>query len=178
MKNLRSTTFLIICTLLLLAFTVSAKSVSLGFNIGQVISAELSSVKLEVTDREKFPYPNQYRNQKMVILTLKMYPRRSISPLDYDLVINGATSKCLSAVCNMEQFVSNPSVLYPENTDLIRMLFVFDGSRIKAPGKGKVVRATLRCNLKNRSNVTFNVTDLGNGNFTDTAKIPAAGSLK
>jgi len=180
MKRISYITILCCALLFMFSAKTDAKTVSLGFNIGAVISAELSTVKLEIVDREKFPYPNKYNRQSLVVVTLKMYPRRSLSPLDYDLKINGATAKCLAAACNMEPFVCdlNGVPLHPENNDYVRMIFAFDGNKVKSPGKGKTLRATLLCNLKNRSKVTFNVTDIGNGNFTETTKIPAAGSLK
>ena len=154
------------------------KTVNLGYRIGIVTAAEISSVSTEIVDTEKYPFGAIPKKPRYAVVVVKMEPNRSISSLDYSLVINGVTAKCIAAALNMDPFVCSPATLYPDKADSVRLLFVFDGSKVPGPAANKTVAARLSSNLRGRSSVSINVLGLGNGKFTDTAKIPAAGLLK
>ena len=154
------------------------KTVNLGYRIGFVTAAEFSSVSTEIVNVEKYPFGAIPKKPRYAVVVIKMEPNRSISSLDYSLVINGVTAKCISAALNMNPFVCSPDTLYPDKTDSVRLLFVFDGSKVPGPAANKTVAARLTTTLRGRSSVSINVLGLGNGKFTDTAKIPVAGLLK
>lgn len=156
------------------AAVCSAETVKLGYNVGEIIAAETTTAAVEVFDREQSPYPHKFANPRYVVVVLKMHPRRSISSVDYSLSINGTVTPCIAAASNMEPFVCNPAVLYPENKDLVRMLFILDGSQLAAGD----LNASLKANLASRQDVSFKITDLGQAKFTESSKIPAGGMLK
>lgn len=177
MKNLF---FLTVClTLFIFSGTeLYGKTASLGYRIGIVTAAEFSSVSTEIVDTEKFPYGAIPKNPRYAVVVIKMEPNRSISSLDYSLNISGISAKCIAAALNMDPFVCSPATLYPEKNDSVRLLFVFDGSKVRGPAANKTLSARLSSNLSGRSSVSINVLGLGNAKFTDTAKIPATGLLK
>ena len=177
MKNL----FFLIACMVLFFFSgqdLYAKTVNLGYRAGMVTAAEFSSVSTEIVDTDKYPYGTLPKNPRYAVVVVKLEANRSISSLDYSLVINGVTAKCIAAALNMDPFVCSPATVYPAAADSVRLLFVFDGSKVPGPAAGKTVAAKLSSNLRSRSSVNINVSGLGNGKFTDTAKIPAAGLLK
>ena len=176
---MKFSSFFAFLMLMLIAFSgssVMAKTASMGKYIGEVIAAETSTLPMEITELNKSPYKHNYQTPRYVLLVVKMHPRRSLSSVDYTLSINGVSANCIAAVCNMEPFVTNPAVLFPGNDDLVRMLFIFDGSRVK--GNGKTLTATLKAVLNGRQSVQLNITDIGNAQFTDLKNIPADGILK
>ena len=166
----------VILSVLTCTFPAGAKTVELGVKTGHIVAAEFSTAPLEIGSLEQTPYPNNYKKKAYAIVVLKMHPRRSISPLDYSLTINRNTANCVAAACNMEPLVSNPAVLYPENNDFVRLVFIFDGNRVK--GNGKTLAGTLTPHLKGRRPVAFNLTDLGSKPMSNFKTIPAAGLLK
>lgn len=161
-----------------LVFEAEGKTASMGYKIGDVVAAEFTSAAVDIIGRESSPYPNNYAAPRYVQVVVKMHPRRSIGTVDYSLTINNVTANCIAMASNQEPFVSSATVLSPEPKDAVKLIFVFDGKRVRGPGKNKVLRGVLRSNLRGRGNVSIAVTDLGNGAFTDTEKIPAAGLLK
>lgn len=162
--------------ILITAGTLSAKTVDMGFKVGWIVAAELTTAPVEIINREKSPYPNNYAQPSYAAVVVKMAPRRSLSSLDYSLTINGITANCIAAARNQDPFVSDPTVLYPEQNDVVRLLFVFDGRRVK--GGSQPLSATLRSNLSGRSNVAIKVTCIQNKAFTNPANIPPAGLLQ
>ena len=162
---------------LMAAFSASAKSADLGFRIGKVLSAEISSVPPEIISLDR--YPNALPAKRIyAVVVLKMTPNRSLSALDYSLVINKTTSPCIAIVCNMASFVCDPEATYPSEKDYARLLFIIDANRVKLPAAGKTIKATLKTNIKNRNNVALNVLSKGNAAFSDCTKLPADGALK
>ena len=156
--------------------TAEAKTVGLGFQTGAIYAAEFTAYPLEIGALDSTPYPYAYKSPRYAVVVLKMHARRSISPLDYNLTINNVTANCIAAASNMEAFVSNPAVLYPDDKDFVRMVFIFDGNRVK--GNGKTLNAVLRPNINGRKPVSFKITDLGKKPLSDVKKIPAGGMLQ
>ena len=154
-----------------------AKTADLGFRIGKVVAAEITTAAPEIIDKKNFPYPLPAK-PVYAIVVLKMVQNRSLSSLDYSLVVNGTTTPCLAIVCNMAAFVCTPEATYPSEKDYARLLFVLDGKRIKMPPAGKTLKGVLKSNLRDRGNVTINITSLNNRAFSDCTKTPAAGALK
>ena len=161
---------------LLTAFSVHAKTVSLGFQIGNVVAAEMSQFPVRIIDREHSPYPNAFRSYVYAVIVLKMEPARTLNAEDYALKIGNLTANCLAITSNNGNFVSSSQSLYSNDNDHLRMVFVFDGSKLR--GNGKVMSATLVSRISGRSNVNFLITDLGKKPFCDVKKIPQAGLLK
>ena len=177
MKNL----FFLIACLGLFFFSgndLYGKTASLGYRTGMIVAAEFSSVSTEIVDTEKYPYGALPKNPRYAVVVVKLEANRSISSLDYSLVINGTTARCIAAALNMDPFVCSPATVYPAASDSVRLLFVFDGNRVPGPAANKTVAAKFSSNLRSHSSLNINVTGLGNGKFTDTAKIPVAGLLK
>ena len=71
--------------------TLSAKTADMGFKIGHIAAAELTTDQVEIINREKSPYPNNYARPCYVAVVVKMAPRRSLSSLDYSLTLNNIT---------------------------------------------------------------------------------------
>ena len=178
MGKIFSITAATLAFMLISADRLQAKTVEMGYKTGQIIAAEMTSASMDITGREQSPCPNNFKNPRYVQVMLKMHPRRSISVVDYSLVINNVTAGCIAMASNQEPFVSAPTVLSPDPRDVVKMLFVFDGARVKGPGANKTLRAVLKSNIRARGSLTINVTDLGSGKFTDPGKVPAAGLLK
>lgn len=178
MKIFYSVKSMCCAALLVLTFTVSAKSVELGFHIGKIMAAEITAQPQEVINLESYPYACKFSKTLYAVVTLKMVTNRSLSPLDYTLTVGNATGNCVSVVNNMESFICSPSVMYPSNKDYARMLFLIDGSKVRLPAPGKPVKAVLRTRLKGRGNVSFNMINLGSKPLSDCKNIPAAGALK
>lgn len=171
---------LLILSFFAAAFAVTdlyAKTADLGFRIGKVVAAEITSAPTEVISQEQFPYPLPSKRLYAAVV-LKMEKNRSLSSLDYSLVINGATVPCIAIVCNMASFVCSPDVTFPSEKDCARLLFVLDANRIKLPANGKTIRGTLKSNLRGRNSAALNIVSIGNKNFSDCTKIPADGALK
>ena len=159
-------------------FTVSAmaKKVDLGFQVGEVVNAETSTVDTRILSWEDSPDNKNYRSKRYVVVVMKMRPMRQLNIVDYTLTLNGVTEPCAAVASNMNVFVnSSQSVQFTEK-DYARMIFVFDAARVR--GNGKIMSARLNSKVSGRRTVAFNVTDLGNKPFTDISKIPAAGLLK
>ena len=126
MKIFYSVKSMCCAALLVLTFTVSAKSVELGFHIGKIMAAEITAQPQEVINLESYPYACKFSKTLYAVVTLKMVTNRSLSPLDYTLSVGNATGNCVSVVNNMESFICSPSVMYPSNKDYARMLFLID----------------------------------------------------
>ena len=159
------------------AGSLAAKTADLGFRTGKVIAAEISSAPVEIIGLEDYPYP-QPPAKIYAVAVLKMTPNRSLSALDYSLVINGKTFPCTAVVCNMASFVCSPDVTFPSEKDVARLLFVVDAKQVKIPAAGITIRGTLKSNLRGRSSVALNFTSTGSKPFSDCTKIPEAGLLK
>ena len=155
---------------------LSAKTLELGFQTGEVMAAEITTAPQEIINLEGSPYKYNFAKKIYVQVVLKMFPGRSISPLDYTLTINGMTANCLAAVCDNETFVCNPSERYPEKDSRVRMLFVYDADKVFP--ENKMVRATLKSKLRNRRSIQLQVTDMGGKKFTPVKDIPADGMFK
>ena len=172
--------FLLTISLAATLFTASqlwAKTADLGFRIGKAVAAEISTLPVEIIGKEQFPYPVPAK-AAYAVAVLKLTQNRSLSSLDYSLVVNGQTVPCIAIVCNMAAFVCNPETTYPSEKDYARLLFLIDTAKVRLPAAGKTIRCTLKSNLRGRSSVTLNFVNLGNKPFTDCTKIPAAGILK
>ena len=170
----------LILTLFAAFFTVcnlSAKTADLGFRTGKVLAAEITNAPVEVISLDQFPYPLPAK-KIYAVAVLKMEKNRSLSSLDYSLIINGTTAPCVALVCNMASFVCSPGAAFPSEKDYARLLFVVDGAKVQVPAEGKVIRGTLKSNLRGRSNVALNFLSTGSKGFSDCTKIPAAGALK
>ena len=178
MQTYRSLKLAFCAALLALAFAAPAKSVELGFHIGKVVAAEITAMPQEIINIESYPYPYKFKKTLYAVVTLKMVPNRSLSPLDYTLSIGSASGICVSVVNNMDSFICSPTVMYPASKDYARMLFLFDAANVKLPAVGKTVTAALRTRLKGRGNVSFAMVNLGVKPFSDCKTIPANGALK
>lgn len=177
MRSKNLLTILGLSIMFLAAGEAAAKTVDLGFRIGKVISAEISGAPIEIIRQDQFPYPLPAK-KLYAVAALKMTSNRSLSSLDYSLVVNGKTYPCVAIVCNMAAFVCSPDAIFPSDNDIPRMLFVLDSTKIQLPPAGNTIRATLKSNLRGRSSVTLNFLSLGSKPFSDCTKIPAAGALK
>ncbi|MBE6369053.1 MAG: hypothetical protein E7056_02700 [Lentisphaerae bacterium] len=161
----------------LLGKELSAKTLELGFQTGEVLAAEITGAAQEIINLEGSPYKCSFDKKIYVQVVIKMFPGRSISPLDYTLNINGNTANCLAAVCDDEVFVCNPSERYPEKDSLVRLLFVFDGNRVTTGSGSQKTRAVLKSALRNRRAVSFELKNLGSRKFTPVKDIPAGGTF-
>ena len=161
---------------LLAAFSVHAKTVNMGFQIGDVVAAEMSQFPVRIIDREHSPYPNEFRSCVYAVVVVKLLPLRSLNSEDYALKIGNVTANCMAICSNNGNFVSSSQNLYSNDNDYLRMVFVFDGSKVR--GNGKVMPAMLVSKLSGRSSLKLNITDLGKQAFSDVKKIPKTGLLK
>lgn len=169
---------LLFATLLFAGTELCAKTVNMGYKVGFVTAAEISSVPTEIINRENSPYNFKFAKPIFAVVVLKMEPSRSINPVDYSLVLGRTTVNCIAAALDMAPFVASPVTLSPGSSNYVRLLFVFNGAQTKVPALNKTMRVTLKSNIPGRSSLTFNITGLGNGKFTDVTKIPAAGLIK
>lgn len=170
--------FLLGAVIFMITGQLCAKTLSMGYLTGDVVAGELTSARYEIITPEKFPYNCNFSKPLYVLVSLKMHSRRSISVFDYKMVINRISAPCVAAMTNDGTFIFSTSPVYPEDKDIVRLLFVFDGNRVKAPGEGKILRGSLVSQLSGRSSLTLNLTDIGSKQFTPAEKIPAAGLLK
>ena len=178
MKQHFFTAFLLGAVIFMVTGPLEAKTLNMGFLTGNVVAGELTSARQEIITPEIFPYNCNYSKPLYVLVSLKMHSRRSVSVFDYQMVINRVSAPCVAAMLNDGTFIFSTSPVYPEDKDIVRLLFIFDGNRVKAPGDGKILRGTLVSQLSGRSSLTLNLTDIGNKQFTAADKIPAAGLLK
>ncbi len=175
MKKIILTIFFV--TAILGAEALYAKTADLGFRIGKVVAAEITTATPEIIGKESFPYPLPAKPVYAVVV-LKMVQNRSLSSLDYSLIVNGTTTPCIAIVCNMAAFVCSPDATYPSEKDYARLLFILDGNKVKLPAAGKTLKGTLKTNLRGRGNVALNITSQAKQPFSDCTKIPEAGALK
>ena len=176
MKNL----FFLIACLGLFFFCgndLYGKTASLGYRTGMIVAAEFSSVSTEIVDTEKYPYGALPQNPRYAVVVVKLEANRSISSLDYSLVINGTTARCIAAALNMDPFVCSPATVYPAASDSVRLLFVFDGNRVTTGSGSQKTRAVLKSALRNRRSVSFELKNLGSRKFTPVKDIPAGGTF-
>ena len=166
-----------IFTAIFAAGDLAAKSADLGFRTGKVLAAEISSAPQEIISLDQFPYPLPAK-KLYAVAVLKMEKNRSLSSVDYSLVINGITVPCVAIVCNMASFVCSPDVTYPSEKDYARLLFAVDATKVKLPAEGKTIRGTLKSNLRGRNSIVLNFLSTGSRNFSDCTKLPDAGALK
>ena len=101
--------------------------------------------------------------------------RRTISIVDYNLRVNGATVPCMAAARDNQIWLAAPDPVLLADNSVGRLLFVVDGSKIR-PAGGKL-SATLQPVLRGRRAVSFTIRDIGDQKFTEPGKIPAAGLL-
>ena len=177
MRTGKILTILGFAAMLFTAVDLTAKTADLGFRIGKVAAAEISSYPVEIIDENKYPYPLP-ANRIYAVPALKMTSHRSLSSLDYSLILNGKTYPCVAVVCNMASFVCTPVTTFPSGNDVARLLFVIDSRQVKLPAAGKTIRGTLKSNIRGRSNVALNFLSIGNKPFSDCTKIPESGALK
>lgn len=170
------TKFICCSAVMMLAAALHAKTISMGFQIGDIVAAEMSKCDLRIIDRENSPYPNAYRNPVYVVVVLKLLPMRSINSEDYSLRIGNITAKCMGTTTNNGNFISSSQSIFANGNDYQRMVFIFDGNRLRSNGKPQ--SAILVSHLSGRGSVRFNVTDIGKKTFCDTQKIPKNGLLK
>ncbi len=158
------------------AMSAMAKKVEMGFQIGEVVMAETSTAATKILDWENSPYNNNFKNPRYAVVTVKLLPMRTLNIVDYTLTLGGVTVPCAAITSNMGIFLATSRNMQFIAKDYGRMIFVFDGSKVR--GNGKLMPARLNSNLPGIRPISFNVTDLGNKPFTDVKKIPADGLLK
>ena len=164
-----------------LTSSAEAKTVSLGFNMGDVVAAEFTSALLDsnIVGKEESPVFPAYRNMRYVAVVLKMQNGRTVNQFDYSLTINGIKAECVAIARGMNSFDCTPHNEPADGKCYIRMLYVFDGARVR-PGATVAGTLTLRyaATADRLRAVRFNITNIGNKEFTHVDKIPAAGLLK
>ena len=176
-----------ICAFILTAGSsrIMAKTVSLGFQVGDIVAAECTSAPIAVWAKEQFPYPCNFSSPRYVAIVLKMYPARTINPVDYTPKINNQTYNCIAIKSGIEQdtsFTCGSSTLSAPQLGnaqqhMFILLYIADGKKIPS---GSSIPAVFECKLANRQprQIRFNISNIGNKNFTPARNIPAAGLLK
>lgn len=165
----------ILWLLLAAALPLGAKTVSLGDRVGEVINAEYSAAPQEITGRSSSKLPNPLPKERFIVITVRMPAGRSMSIVDYNLRVNGATVPCMAAARDTQMWLAAPDPVLVTENSVARLLFVVDGSKIR-PANGKL-SATLQPALRGRRAATFVIRDIGDKKFTEPAQIPAAGLL-
>ena len=162
-----------------LTSSANAKTVSLGFNMGDVVAAEFTSAAQELPGKENSPIIPAYRNMRYAVVVLKMQNGRTVNQFDYSLTINGVKAACVAVSSNMASFICEPHNALADGKGYIRMLYIFDGARVRP---GATVAGTLTLNYAATADrlrsVRFNITNIGSKEFTNVNQIPAAGLLK
>lgn len=161
--------------LLAAALPLGAKTVSLGDRVGEVVNAEYSAAPQEITGRSSSKIPAPLPKERFIVITVKMPAGRSMSLVDYNLRVNGATVPCMAAARDTQMWLAAPDPILVTGNSVARLLFVVDGSKVR-PADGKLT-ATLQPALRGRRAATFTIRDIGDRKFTEPGQIPEAGLL-
>ena len=177
--------FFILVMFISISWNTSAQTIELSAFTGHAVAAEITTAPVEIINGDQSPFLPACKSPAYAVVVVKMHRNRSISMLDYSLTINNITAPCITAVYNMDSFVVNTPhspndartiTLYPSETDYVRLLFVFDSSKINL--NSSVVPAQFKSNLSGRKTLSIKLSNLGGSNFTDVKNIPANGMLK
>ena len=165
----------ILWLLLAAALPLGAKTVSLGDRVGEVINAEYSAAPQEITGRSSSKIPTPLPKERFIVITVRMPAGRSMSIVDYNLRVNGATVPCMAAARDTQMWLAAPDPILVTENSVARLLFVVDGSKIR-PANGKL-SATLQPALRGRRAAAFVIRDIGDKKFTEPGQIPKTGLL-
>lgn len=164
----------------LLAFAASGllslSGATLAFRGGEILAAQLSTVKPSISGEDPFAYPNNFDRKIYAALTVRMTSGRALSVYDYSLEAFGRTSPCVAIRIDGGGFDAKRwEFKNPATTQKFTLLFVLDGRQV---GLQKVENLTLKANFPPaaRAEQTVPFTNLGSRSFPSS--IPNEGVMQ
>ena len=166
----------ILCALAVLLLSASSFSGerTARFRAGNIISAEISSVKPEVLDESSFePYKDMKGNAWAEVI-VRLDKGRSIGVADYVLVYNGTEYKCLA--------IAEDDKIYSVRDNVFEKTNIFGAYRLLFPIQSAAAdKSELDLRFKLLASplpdVPLKFRNMGSSTFTESSKVPQEGSL-
>ncbi len=148
------------------------------FRGGELLAAELSTVRPKISNFDKFAYPETFEKPIYAVLVIRLAPGRTLSNYDYSIDAFGATSPCIAIRTGSGDFDSSRrEIREVKNGERYSLLFLLNGSLVGLTPQEKLI---LKCNFPpaERAEQTIVLDNLGSRPFTAPNRIPAAGIMK
>lgn len=158
-----------------LPFAIFAETVR--FRSGELLAAELSTVRPKIVNFDKFAYPESFDKKIYASLVVKLDQGRTLSNYDFSLDAFGTSYPCVAIKTGNGDFDgSRKDITDPKSGEKYSLLFVLDGALIGLAPQEKI---TLKCNFPppELANQTVIFNTLGNKPFTAPRNIPASGKM-
>ncbi len=110
-------------------FILPAGAATIPFRSGEVLDAQISSVRPSISNWKKFDFQLDFSEQRYALVTVTVTPGRSISIHDYALEVFGRKYPCI-ALCKNGGAFDGAKWEFSSlgRSDKVGLLFVFDGS--------------------------------------------------
>ena len=162
----------------MLGFVMSAGAATLPFRSGEILSAELSTIRPRIMNEDPLAFPVEFSQKIYAALIVKIENGRGISIHDYSLSAFGRNYPCIALRVGDGSFdAENWLVKRVDPNTKYTLLFVLDATRI---GREKEETLTLRAAFPPKENANLEVpfTNLGGRGFTMPRSIPNGGNMK
>ncbi len=162
-------------TLLLTALQAAAETVP--FRGGDVLAAEISTVKPAIRNDDTVSYKNDYNRKVYAAVTVRMTPGRKLSIHDYSLEAFGVSYPCIAVKAGSREYDLTSDEIADPSKEKCTMLFLLDGSQF---GIDKSEKLDIQCNFPPASGALWPIRlrNLGSQPFTPTEKIPDGGTMQ
>ena len=161
-----------------LCAVLSTGAATLSFRSGEILAAELSTVKPRITNEDPLAFPVDFSRKIYAAIVVKVDAGRGISIHDYSLSAFGRTYPCIALRAGNNNFdAENWLVKRAEPGTRYTLLFVLDATRI---GREKDETITLHAEFPPEESADLRIpfTNLGNRGFSTPGSIPGGGSMK
>lgn len=161
-----------------LCTVLSVGAATLPFRSGEILAAELSTVKPRIANEDPLAFPVPFDQKIYAAIVVKINPGRGISIHDYSLSAFGRTYPCIALRAGNDSFnAENWLVKRVDPNTKYTLLFVLDASRV-----GREQNDTLILHAEfppqESADLTVPFTNLGSSGFTMPGSVPDGGSMK
>lgn len=160
------------------AVLLSISAETVPFRSGELLAAELSTVRPKINNFDKFAYPETFEKPIYAVLVVRLAPGRTLSNYDYSIDAFGVTSPCIAIKAGNGDFDSGRrEIREVKKGEKYSLLFLLNGSLVGLTPQEKLI---LKCNFPpaERAEQTIFLNNLGSRPFTAPGRIPDAGIMK
>ncbi len=169
---------LCLCMFGVAAAMLPLRAETVAFRGGDLFAAELSTVKPDVIQENKYAFTENFDNKIYAALVLKVASGRALSIYDYSIQAFGTVYPCVAIRTGNGKFnAADWEIRNPSGSTFYTLLFVLDARQV---GLKQVEQLELRSNFPppERELQTIALKNLGNHPFTAPGSIPATGIMQ
>lgn len=151
---------------------------TLPFRSGEILSAELSTVKPEIQNEDPLAFPLAFEHRIYAELTVKIAQGRGISIHDYTLAAFGVTYPCIALRAGENAFDANEwQVRRADTSTTYTLLFVLDATLVGLMPE-QILTLQPQFPPKERANLQVPFVNRKEQGFSAPHEIPESGNMK